>query len=119
MKTVCHCEIKENAELIAKILDCDAEGAIFVYEAENPFKQLHSYVTEIREEFQQEKDSYLQMWHNEEDFDKRIRLNMVMGVQKRILNRLDDILFYLETGEPPYDDCFKIPRPTEKGGEQE
>lgn len=50
------------------------------------------------------------MWHNEEDFDKRVRLNMVMGVQKRILNRLDDILFYLETGEPPYCDCAKLPK---------
>ena len=116
MKTVCHCKIKENAELIGRILDCDAEGAIFVYEAENPFKQLHSYVTEIREEFQQEKDSYLQTWRNEEDSDKRFRLNMAIGVQKRILDRLDDILFYLETGEPPYDDCSKIPHPTEKGG---
>lgn len=30
--TVCHCEVKENAELIAKILDADVEGKI--YEAE-------------------------------------------------------------------------------------
>ena len=27
-ETVCHCNIKENAELIAKILDCDAENQI-------------------------------------------------------------------------------------------
>lgn len=107
---ICHCKVKENAELIARIMDCDAEGATFVYEAEDPFKQLHSYVTEIREEFQQEKDRYLQMRRNEEDSDKRFRLNMVMSFQKRILNRLDDILFYLETGEPPYCDCAKLPK---------
>lgn len=28
-ETVCHCNIKENAELIAAILDWDVKGAIF------------------------------------------------------------------------------------------
>ena len=27
-KTVCHCNVKENAELIAKILDCDVQNRI-------------------------------------------------------------------------------------------
>lgn len=27
-ETVCHCNLKENAELIAKILDCDADNQI-------------------------------------------------------------------------------------------
>lgn len=26
---VCHCNMKENAELIAKILDCDVENEVF------------------------------------------------------------------------------------------
>ena len=109
--TICHCNEKENAELIAKILDCDAGGAIFVFKEEaNPFKPLHTYVTEIRETLQEEKDEFYQMWKDEEGSDKRFRLTMAMGVQKKCLARLDDILFYLETGEPPYCDCSKLPK---------
>ncbi len=26
--TVCHCNVKENAELVAEILDCDANGEV-------------------------------------------------------------------------------------------
>lgn len=115
MNKVCHCNVKENAELIAKILDCDVSGATFVFkEIADPFKPLHTYVTELRETLQEEKDSFYQLWKEEEDSDKRFRLTMAMGVQKKCLSMFDDILFYLETGEPPYCDCAKLP----KGGDK-
>lgn len=110
METVCHCNLKENAELIAEILDRDAEGAIFVCEVPDPFKELKDYVTELRERLQEEKDEFYQLWKDEEDFDKRFRINMAMGVQKRCLAMLDDILFYTETGDFPCCDCSKLPK---------
>ena len=33
--TVCHCEVKENAELIAKILDFDVNGEVYQPNCEN------------------------------------------------------------------------------------
>jgi hypothetical protein len=33
--TVCHCEVKENAELIAQILDFDVNGEIYQPNCEN------------------------------------------------------------------------------------
>ena len=32
---VCHCNLKENAELIAAILDCDAENRVYPLEKAN------------------------------------------------------------------------------------
>ena len=33
--TVCHCEVKENAELIAQILDFDVNGEVYQPNCEN------------------------------------------------------------------------------------
>ena len=100
--TLCHCNLKENAELIAMILDSDVNGEKFSFDVRDPFAEVHSFVTRLRETLQDEKDIYFQEWKDEEDMDKRFRLNMAIGVQKRCLVMLDDILFYLKTGEPPF-----------------
>ena len=111
--TICHCNIKENAELIAQILDTDAEGATFVYEIPDPYTELREYVKEFRENWQEERDRLYQLWKDEEDHDKRFRLTMVLGAERRCIQMLDDILYYLETGDIPYCECQKIP----KGGD--
>lgn len=108
--TICHCDIKENAELIARILDSDVNGELFSFDMKDPFTEVRDYVNELREELQAEKDEFYQMWKDEEDSDKKFRLTMAMGVQKKCLVRFDDILFYLEKGEPPYCDCSKLPK---------
>lgn len=107
---ICHCNVKENAELIARIMDCDVEGETFSFDMQDPFTELRNYVSELRKNLQDEKDRYYQEWKGEEDSDKHFRLNMAMGVQKKCLTMFDDILFYLETGEPPYCDCAKLPK---------
>ena len=88
-ETICNCTIKKNAVLIAKILDCDINGWAFG----EPF---YSLVNEQRERFQTEYESYIEQFREEEDADKRFRLQMAMGVLKKTITAFDDVLHNME-----------------------
>ena len=40
-ETICRCNIKENAELIARVLDADAEGAVFIFQEVPAYPEGH------------------------------------------------------------------------------
>ncbi len=104
-ETICTCEIKENAELIAKILDCDVNGWTF---GEN----FHYFVNEQREKFQNEYESYNKQFRDEEEADKRFRLQMALGVLKRVVAAFDDVLYIMESLVQD-----EIPQPKERGND--
>lgn len=87
---VCHCNIKENAELIARILDYDIENFVF---GEN----LYKFTNEKRESFQAKYDSYKSDFLDEKDDQKRLCLSMCMGVIRDCITAFDDVLHKMET----------------------
>lgn len=79
-------------------------GEVSSCDVQDPFKELHDYVTKFRDDWQEERDRLYQLWKEEEDHDKRFRLTMVLGAERRCLEMLDDILHYLENGAIRYCD---------------
>lgn len=43
MKTVCHCNVKENAQLIADILDMDVRGEVYETKAKAIWEEWKNY----------------------------------------------------------------------------
>ena len=89
-ETICTCQVKQNAQLIAKILDCDINGWTF---GEN----FYNFVNEQREKLQEELESFNDQFLDEKDDNKRLSLKMAIGVLKRVVTSFDDVLYLIES----------------------